>query len=133
MTEFINRETGVEPDIHESVTVNGLVDCIHKITIDKDAFFGHDVMLLTGSHDYNYFGEQRKLRGGGGPITIGEGAWIASRAIIIGPCRIGKHAVIGAGSVVTHDVDDYCMVAGNPARIIKRYNHQQKKWDRVNI
>lgn len=133
MATFINRETGVEPDIAENVTVNGLVDCIHKITIEKDVFFGHDVYLLTGSHDYSYFGEERRKRGGGGPIHISEGAWIATRAIVIGPCRIGKHSVVGAGSVVTHDVDDYCVVAGNPARVIKRYNHQEKRWERINI
>lgn len=120
---FINKEGGIEPEIAEGVYVNGLVDCIHKVTIERNVFFGHDVMLLTGSHDYTVFGEERKKRGGGGPITIREGAWIATRAIILGPCEIGKHAVVGAGSVVTKDIEEYTVVAGNPAKIIKIIPH----------
>lgn len=120
---FINRETGVEPSIAEGVYVNGLVDCIHKITIEKDVFFGHDVMLLTGSHDYHSFGQERKERGGGGAITIHEGVWVATRAIIIGPCEIGKHSVIGAGAVVTGDIPEYELWIGNPARKIKIIPH----------
>ncbi len=120
---FINKETGIEPEIADGVYVNGIVDCIHKITIEKDVFFGHDVMLLTGGHDYTKFGEERKKIGAGGPITIHEGAWIASRAIVLGPCEIGKHAVIGAGSVVTHNIPDYEVWAGNPIRFIKYLKH----------
>lgn len=122
---FINRETGTEPDIAEGVYVNGLVDCIHKVTIEKDAFFGHDVMLLTGGHDYTKFGEERRRVGSGGPIYIEEGAWIASRATIIGPARIGKHAVVGAGSVVSKDIPAYQVWAGNPVRFIKDIPHDK--------
>ena len=120
---FINRETGIEPDIAEGVTIAGLIDCIHKVTIEKDVFTGHDVFLLTGGHDYTKFGEERKKRGRGGPITIREGVWIASRAIIIGPCEIGKHSVIGAGSVVSKDIPAYQIWAGNPVQFIKEIPH----------
>lgn len=120
---FINRTTGVDPEIAPNVYVNGIVDCIHKIKIERDVFFGHDVKLLTGSHDYTKFGEERKKAGGGGPITIHEGAWIATGAIVIGPCEIGKHAVIGAGSVVTHDIPEYAVAVGVPAKVIKHIPH----------
>lgn len=115
---------GVQPTIADNVHVNGIVDCIHKITIEKDVFFGHDVMLITGSHDYNKFGEDRKKQGGGGPITIREGAWIATRALICGPCEIGKHAVVGAGSVlIGKNVPEYQLWGGNPCRFIKIIPH----------
>jgi len=105
------------------VALNGLVDCIHDITIEKDVFFGHDVTLLTGGHDYTKFGEERRLSNGGGPIYIEEGAWICSKAIIIGPCRIGKHAVIGAGTVVSKDVKEYTIVVGSPMKVLKEIPH----------
>lgn len=111
-------------DIADGVSLNGVVDCIHKITIEKDAFFAHDVMLLTGGHDYTKFGEERKGSSAGGPIIIREGAWIASRAIIIGPCEIGKHSVIGAGAVVSKDIPEYQVWAGSPARFIKDIKHE---------
>lgn len=120
---FINRETGIKPDIDPSVSCNGLIDCIYKITIEKDVFFGHDVFLLTGGHDPTKFGDERRHSSKGGPIIIHEGVWIASRAIIVGPCEIGKHAVIGAGSVIVHDVPEYELWAGNPAVYKKYYEH----------
>ncbi len=121
---FINRETGVEPDIHESVLMDALIDCIHKVTIEADAFSGHDVMILTGAHDPTQFGADRRLSNGGGPVTIREGAWIATRAIVVGPVTIGRHAVIGAGAVVVEDIPDYALAVGVPARVVKFYPHE---------
>ena len=116
---FINREMGVEPELAENCTINGLIDCIRKVIIEKDAFFGHDIIILTGGHDYTKFGDERRQSNAGGLVTIREGAWIASRAMLIGPCEIGKHAVVAAGSVVVKDVPPYQVWGGNPARHIK--------------
>ena len=55
-----------------------------------------------------------------GCVEIGEGSWIGIGAAIMPGVTIGKNAVIGANSVVTHDVPDYCIAAGNPARVIRR-------------
>ncbi len=119
--EFTSRETGVEPDIHPSVLMDALVDCIHKVTIERDAFSGHDIMILTGSHDPTQFGAARRVTSGGGPVHIKEGAWLCTRCIIVGPVTIGKHAVVAAGAVVVDDVPDYALVAGVPARVVKFY------------
>jgi acetyltransferase-like isoleucine patch superfamily enzyme len=122
---FINYETGVKPEIASGSYIDGVVDCIHKITVEKDVFTGHAIMLLTGSHDYTRFGDERKATGGGGSIYIEEGAWIASGAIVCGPCRIGKHSVIGAGSVlVGKDIPPYQLWAGNPCHFIKEIPHE---------
>ena len=58
----------------------------------------------------------------GNDIIIGKGAWICSGAIVLGPCVVGEHAVVAAGAVVTKDVPPYSMVAGIPARFIKKVN-----------
>lgn len=117
---YFNLETGVMPDIDESVAIIGTLDCIHKITIEPNVFSGHDVMILTGAHDYTKFDNERKLKGCGAPIHIKRGVWLASRCIILAGVTIGEYAVIGAGSVVTHDVAPYTLVAGNPAKFIKK-------------
>ena len=77
-------------------------------------------MLITGSHDYNRFGKDRMTfaYGDGYDIIVEEGVWIGSGSIIIGPCILGKHSVIGAGSVVTKDVAPYSIIMGNPARVL---------------
>lgn len=116
---FINYEFGVKPDIAEGVGIDGLIDCIDKVTIEKDAFSGHDVMILTGSHDYTLFGNARKVSTKKAPVTIKEGAWLCSRCIILQGVTIGKNSVITAGSVVRHNVPDYEMWGGVPAVFIK--------------
>ena len=120
---YINEEFGEEYDIHESAMLQGLIDLRYKVTIEKDVFFGFDVMLLTGGHDPDKFGQERMGSGGGGPVTIHEGAWIASRAMIIGPSTIGKNSVLGAGSVVKGNIPPYELWIGNPARFVRKLKH----------
>jgi len=101
---------------------NALLNCWGgDITIARDVFFGHGVLLLAGKHDYREFGldRHRSVAPEGHDITIGEGAWIASRVTILGPCEIGEHAVIAAGAVVISDVPAYSVAGGVPARVIK--------------
>src|SRR3990167_4381502 len=81
--EFTSRETGVEPDIHPPVLMDALLDCIHKVTIEADAFSGHDVMILTGSHDPTKFGAQRRATSRGGPGPIKEGARLCTRRLLV--------------------------------------------------
>lgn len=56
----------------------------------------------------------------GNYIVIEEGAWIASNVTVLGPCKIGKHSVVAAGAVVKGDVPSYHIVAGIPAKIVKK-------------
>jgi acetyltransferase-like isoleucine patch superfamily enzyme len=63
-------------------------------------------------------------------VTIGEGVWIGENVCIIG-ASIGKQSIIGANSVVTKDVPEYCIAVGSPAKIIKRYNFTNKTWEKV--
>ena len=60
-------------------------------------------------------------------ITISDGAWLGENVCIIG-ANIGKNVVVGANSVVTHDIPDYCVAVGSPAYIIKRYDFERKEW-----
>jgi len=61
------------------------------------------------------------------PVIIGDGAWIGENVCVIG-ASVGKNSVIGANSVVTKDIPDYCIAVGSPAIIIKRYNADTKQW-----
>lgn len=55
----------------------------------------------------------------GQKVSIGEGFYIGINAVIVGNVKIGKHCVVGANSVGTKDVPDYCVAVGSPARVIK--------------
>jgi acetyltransferase-like isoleucine patch superfamily enzyme len=54
------------------------------------------------------------------PVRIGRGVFIGARAIVLKGVTIGDRAVVGAGAVVTHDIDSHTIVAGNPARAVRR-------------
>jgi acetyltransferase-like isoleucine patch superfamily enzyme len=98
------------------------------IRVEDNAFLGHGVSLLTGVHDVNAVGAARGVAvpADGRDIVIAEGAWVASNATVLGPCRVGRHAVIAAGAVVVDDVDDFIIVGGVPARPIGRVGSSAK-------
>ena len=118
----------------------GSIICREGVTIGKDVTLGWGVVLYD--HDSNTLDWQQRARmvrhfydhygkpdcydcidwSGvrAAPITIGDRAWIGFDAVILKGVRIGEGAVVGARSVVTHDVEPYMVVAGNPARTVKR-------------
>ncbi len=63
-------------------------------------------------------------------VRIGEESWIGENVCILGS-NIGRHTVIGANSVVTRDIPDYCIAVGIPAKVIKRYDIKSGKWKKV--
>lgn len=64
------------------------------------------------------------------PVIIGEGSWIGENVCIIG-ASVGKHCVIGANSVVTKDIPDYCVAVGSPAKVIKKFDFTLNKWIKI--
>lgn len=95
------------------------------IIIGENCFFGHEVMLLTGTHDTEKLGAERiaAAPSENHDIIIEEGVWIASRAIVLGPARIGRHAVVAAGAVVRGNLDAFGLYAGNPAAKVREVAH----------
>ncbi len=95
-----------------------------SISVGANTVFGEDVKVLTGKHFNIVEAEElgvplHYVPVVGRDIVIGQGCYIGSGAIVIGGVTIGDYAVIGAGSVVTHDVPSHCFVAGVPARVIR--------------
>lgn len=94
-----------------------------KIVVGKNTVFGEDVMILTGKHNYiseiDSLDDLQNVPESGRDIIIGEGCYLGSGVIVIGPVKIGDYAVIGAGSVVTKDVEQKTLYGGVPAKKIK--------------
>lgn len=107
-------------EIKEGVYI-GANCMIGKAEIGKNVLIGSNVDILSGKHQHSadmidipirfQKGEFRKVK-------IGEDSWIGNHSVIMDD--IGKGCIIGAGSVVTQPVEDYSIVAGNPARVIKK-------------
>jgi acetyltransferase-like isoleucine patch superfamily enzyme len=98
------------------------------IRIEDHVSLGHNVCLLTGTHDPSLRGHDRQWTWPteGRDILIKEGAWLASNVTVIGPVTIGEHAVIAAGSLVNKDIPPGVIAAGSPARIIRKIDHDNE-------
>ena len=114
--------------IHPSAVINNALFNLSsgEITVEEYAFFGHSVSVLTGTHDITKFGRERQTTypRSGRDVVIEEGVWVASHALVLGPVRIGAHAVVAAGALVLEDVPPYTVVAGRPAKVIKKIDQQ---------
>ncbi|MFG6535318.1 DapH/DapD/GlmU-related protein [Sulfitobacter sp. 1A16787] len=66
------------------------------------------------------------------PVHIGQRVWIGENVCILPGVSIGDGAVIGAGSVVTRDIQSNCIVAGNPAKVLRRYSFTTERWAQLN-
>ncbi len=65
------------------------------------------------------------------PVKIGNNVWIGEGVCIMPGVSIGEGCVIGAHSIVTKDIPDYCIAIGSPAKIVKKYNFENKHWEKV--
>jgi len=90
------------------------VEAYGKVTIGRNVLI-NDTDLFSTQHDIDDPG----LRGERRTISIGDYAWLPHKIIVLPGVRIGSHAVIGSGSVVSRDVSDYGVAVGNPARVVK--------------
>jgi acetyltransferase-like isoleucine patch superfamily enzyme len=110
--------------IHETAIVNNTLFNVSggTITVGEYAFFGHDVAILTGTHDIEQFGRARQLAfpREGRDVVIGDGVWLASHVLVLGPVTIGEHAVVAGGSLVREDVEPCTVVAGRPAKVVRK-------------
>lgn len=96
-----------------------------EIVIEDGVLIGPGVHFYTNNHEFN--DETKPIIEQGYPtpntndsIVVQRGSWIGAGTIVLPGVTIGRNAVVGAGSVVTRDVPAFTVVAGNPARILKR-------------
>jgi acetyltransferase-like isoleucine patch superfamily enzyme len=96
----------------------------HLITIGDDVAIGSNVMIFAHSNPTtNLYLKSHGYAREVNPVHIKSGAIIGPGSIITAGVTIGENSIVGVGSVVSQDVPDYCVVLGNPARIIKKIDH----------
>ena len=103
---------------------------IGPIVIGDDVMLAQNVVLSGLNHNYKDISlpiskQSYTIK----EISVGTSSWIGANVVITAGVKIGKHCVIAAGSVVTKDVPDYSVAAGNPAKVLKGYNFETKEWE----
>jgi acetyltransferase-like isoleucine patch superfamily enzyme len=122
------------PQIHigHRVTSSGnlVIGGVHQIDIGDDVMFAFNVTILDNLHGfahpyepYKYQPLQRIA-----PVQIGRGCWIGQNAVILPAVKIGEMSIIGANSVVTHDIPERSIALGAPARVVKQWDDTSREW-----
>ncbi len=111
-------------------------DCIildvAEVHIGNNCLVGPRVCIYTPVHPYD--AEIRAIGiEMGKPVTIGNSVWIGGNAVINPGVKIGNNVIIGSGSVVTRDIPDNVIAAGNPCRVIRPITNEDKKYWRAEL
>ena len=121
-------------EIGDGVIINNNFTCFvaNTVHIGKDSIFAHNVMITSENHGVDpeselpYHAQPLVTR----PVYIGNNCWIGANVSILCGASIGNNCIVGANSIVNKSFPDNCMIAGNPARIIKVYDYNKHRWER---
>lgn len=125
------------PELHigDRVTATAAlhIAVFERVDIEDDAMFAGNVFIADGSHASERGDVPYKYQGIGrvAPVRIGRGAWIGQNAVISPGVTIGPLAIIGANAVVTRDVPAGCIAIGAPARVVRCWDPERERWQRV--
>lgn len=111
-----------------SILYNFQCNAAYSVTIGRNVLIASNVFITDSDHIVELSGlpVTRNAKGICSPVEIGSNCWIGQNAVILKGVTIGDNCVIGANSVVTRDVEDCSVVAGNPARLIKKISDQEQ-------
>ena len=102
------------------------------VQIGKDTILAGNVTLISENHGTDpeanipYHAQTLST----GDVIIGEGCWLGQNVCVLPNVTIGKKCIVATSSVVTRNIPDYCIAAGIPAKIIKKYNFNTHKWEK---
>ena len=118
-------------ELQDGVTIGNFNHIIatQKVVLEKNVLTADSVYISDNFHGFEdiHVPIQNQPIVQCGEVVIGEDSWLGEHVCVLG-VHIGKHCVIGANSVVTKDIPDYCVAVGAPARIIKRYDFDTSRW-----
>ena len=105
---------------------------IGPVQIGDDVRFAQNVVLSGLNHNYASIDSPIHTQGvSTKPIIIEDECWLGANVVVVPGVQIGKHSIVAAGSVVTKNIPPYSVVAGNPARLLKRYDFVKKSWEKI--
>lgn len=100
---------------------------VGKVTIGNHVFIAPNVSIYTAGHPLHPNSRESGYEYGI-PVTIKDHVWIGGNVVILPGVTIGSNVTIGAGSVVTKDIPDWSVAAGNPCKVIRKITEEEKKY-----
>lgn len=106
---------------------NCMIIDVAKVTIGDNCMFAPNVAIYTAGHPVHPV-TRNSLYEYGVEVTIGDNVWIGGNSVVLPGVHIGSNTVIGAGSVVTKDIPDWVVAAGNPCKVIRKITEEDRKY-----
>lgn len=108
------------------------ITAVNEVVIEKNVLIANKVYISDNVHSYDdiqipIISQKVKFVN---KVFIRQGAWIGENVCIIG-ASVGKNSIVGANSLVLNDIPDYSVAVGIPAKVIKKFNFETNKWERV--
>lgn len=130
--EALAPERGVQVRIGDGAYLGHFLrlTAVNEVVVGDEAMIADRVYISDTNHVYEDVTQPIKRQGlrDGRRVEIGRGAWICIGAVIVGDVTIGENAVVGANAVVHRDVPPRTVVAGNPARVVRRHDGERWHW-----
>ena len=125
-----SRECVIEIGNNVHIGINNIIGARKKIVLEENVLLGPHVMIGDHSHHYENIDIPIKFQAAteGGTVRIERDCWVGANVFVLPKVTIGRHAVIGANSVVHQSVPPYSVAVGAPARVVKRYDIESKQW-----
>lgn len=116
-----------------SIGNHGSIAAIDRVEIGKNVLFARYVHITDHSHGYEDISKPISVQPliCKGPVVIEDDCWLGFNCEILSGVHIGKHSIVAARAVVTKNVPPYSIVAGNPARVVKKFNFENQQWERI--
>lgn len=121
---FIDKPQNISIGDRVSIQHNCLISGYGGVRIGNDVSIGTGSKILSSEHPYDP-GILKDHPLVAKPVVIGDNVVLGANVIILGGVTVGSNVMIGAGSIVTRDVPDNCVFAGNPARLIRAIDMRQ--------
>jgi len=102
---------------------------IGPVTIGNKVNLAQNVVISGLNHNYEKVDRMIADQGVSTQgIVVEDDVWIGANSVVLAGVHIGRHVIVGAGSIVTKNVPSYSIVLGNPARVVKQYDVEKKQW-----
>jgi acetyltransferase-like isoleucine patch superfamily enzyme len=120
---------------HAGIGMGAQISAAKQVLIEEYVMLAPNVYISDVSHAFENI-EVPIMRQGINriaPVTIGRSTWLGHNVVVLPGVTIGKHCVIGANSVVNSSIPDYCVAVGAPVRVVRQYNRETDKWEKIKM
>lgn len=135
LDEYYGEKYSPSLEIGNNVSIGNRFSalCAAPINIKDNCLIASDVMISSENHgmaieESDSYGDIPLVAK---PVEIGKGCWIGEKVCILPGVTLGDRCIVAAGAVVTKSFETGCLIAGVPARVVKKYNFKEHIWERV--